>query len=304
MVMNSRPTKVMRLEDLIQLVPNWLELPKDVTSKILQLLGPVEIVKNARRVCPMWRNICRDPSMWKSIEMIKSRKSPYNLEKICMYAVDQGCDHVEEINVEYFATDELIKKIAERTTNLRRIRISKCLKISDKAFSDAAKKFSLLEELELSFNELNKDSLEAIGQNCPLLKTLKFNRAYKGLKCTSYKGFKCNKEAFAIAKMSGLKHLELWGNNLTSDGLVAILDGCPNLESLDLRMCYKLVMSEDLVKRCYENIKYFRHPGEFIDEHDDDKDDHVFVFHCECRDRSGKGMKRTKMTYMNFNKFR
>lgn len=114
MVLNSRPTKVMRLEDLIQVVPNWLELPKDVTSKILQLLGPVEIVKNARRVCAMWRNICRDPSMWKSIEMIKARKSPYNLEKICMYAVDQGCDHVEEINVEYFATDELIKKIAER----------------------------------------------------------------------------------------------------------------------------------------------------------------------------------------------
>ncbi|CAI8597201.1 unnamed protein product [Vicia faba] len=187
MVSSSRPIKVMKFEDLMQLVPNWLELPRELTSKILQLLGPVEIVRNAHQVCPMWSNICRDPSMWKSIEMIKGFNSPYNLEKIYMYAVDQGCDHVEEINVEYFATDELIKKIAERTTNLRRIRISKCLKISDKIFSDAAKKFSLLEELELSFNDLNKDSLEAIGQNCPHLKTLKFNRAYKGIKCTSYR---------------------------------------------------------------------------------------------------------------------
>ncbi|KAL5076891.1 hypothetical protein RYX36_015875 [Vicia faba] len=305
MVSSSRPIKVMKFEDLIQLVPNWLELPRELTSKILQLLGPVEIVRNARQVCSMWRNICRDPSMWKSIEMIKGFNSPYNLEKICMYDVDQGCDHVEEINVEYFATDELIKKIAERTTNLRRIRISKCLKISDKIFSDAAKKFSLLEELELSFNDLNKDSLEAIGQNCPHLKTLKFNRAYKGIKCTSYKGSKCNKEAFAIAKtMPGLKHLELWGNKLTNDGLVAILDGCLNLEFLDLRMCYNLVMFEDLEKRCDENIKYFRHPDEYIDEHDDDNDDHVKEYYCKCRDRDRKGIKGTKITYMNFNKFR
>ncbi|KAI5407341.1 putative F-box/LRR-repeat protein 23 [Lathyrus oleraceus] len=301
MVSSSRPIKVTKLEDLIEVVPNWLELPKDLTSKILQLLGPVEIVMNARQVCSIWRNICRDPSMWRSIEIIKGLNSPYNLEKICMYALDQGCDHVEEINVEYFVTDELVKKLAERTTNLRRIRISKCFKISDKVFSDAAKKFSLLEDLELSFNDLNKESLEAIGQNCPLLKTLKFNRAYKGIKCTSYNGFKCNKEAFAIAKtMSGLQHLELWGNKLTNEGLVSILDGCPNLESLDLRMCYNLVMSENLAKRCYENIKYFRYPDEYIDEHDDDNDDHIFEYYCECRDRDGKRIKGTNVSYLEF----
>ncbi|CAL5196112.1 unnamed protein product [Lathyrus oleraceus] len=287
-----------KLDNIIGLAPNWLELPKDVTLKILQLLGAVEIVMIARQVCPMWRNICMNPSMWKSIEMIKVLNSPYDLEKICMYAVDHGGDHVEEINVEFFATDKLIKKIAERTSNLRRIRISKCSKISDKVFIDAAKKFPLLEELELSFNDLTKESLEAIGKNCPLLKTLKFNRTYKGINCSSYKGFKCNKEALAIATtMPRLQHLDLWGNKLTNEGLMAILDGCPDLKSLDIRMCYNIVLRGNLAKRCYENIKKFRHPCEYIEKNDVDEDDFVYEFHCECRPRGSKAR------YMDFSKF-
>ncbi|CAJ2640721.1 unnamed protein product [Trifolium pratense] len=297
----------LNLEKKLRLVPNWLELPKDVTSKIIQLLGVVEMVMNARQVCPMWREICKDPLMWKNIEMINCFKSPHNLEKICMYAIDQGGDHVEEINIEYFATDELIKHLAERTRNLRRIRISKCPKISDKVFCEAVKKFSLLEEVELSFNdELTKDSLEAIGQNCPHLKTLKFNQPYKGINCRSYKGYKSNKEALAIAKtMPGLRHLELWGNKLTNDGLVAILDGCPYLEFLDIRMCYNLVMHENLAKRCCDNIKKIRYPNEYIDDHDDDDDDDDFAyeFYCECIVRGSKGMKGRKITYVDFYKF-
>ncbi|XP_045799755.1 putative F-box/LRR-repeat protein 23, partial [Trifolium pratense] len=206
-----------------------------------------------------------------------------------------------------FVTDELIKLLADRTRNLRRIRISKCPKITDEVFSEAVKKFSLLEELELSFNdELTKDSLEAIGQNCPLLKTLKFNQPYKGINCRSYKGYKSNKEALAIAKtMPGLRQLELWGNKLTNDGLVAILDGCPYLESLDIRMCYNLVLNENLAKRCYENIKNFRYPNEYIDEHDDDDDDDDFTyeFYCECIFRGSKGMKGRKIKYVDFYKF-
>jgi F-box/leucine-rich repeat protein 2/20 len=194
-----------------------------------------------------------------------------------------------------------------RTSNLRCIRITKSSNISDKVFCEAAKKFSLLEELELSFNDgINEVSLEAIGQNCPLLKTLKFNNPYKGINCRSYKGYKSNKDALAIAKtMPGLRHLELWGNKLTNDGLVAILDGCPYLESLDIRMCYNLVLHENLAKRCYENIKKFRYPNEYINDHedDDDDDDFVYEFYCECVVRGSKGMKGRKIKYVDFYKF-
>jgi F-box/leucine-rich repeat protein 2/20 len=111
-----------------------------------------------------------------------------------------------------------------------------------------------LEELDISFLPLFSDSLEVIGQCCPLLKSLKHSTM------ATY-DFICDDDAFAIAKtMPGLRHLQLYGNALTNDGLLAILDGCPLLESLVLSRCYSIHVSESLEKRCREKIKYLQLP--------------------------------------------
>ena len=66
--------------------------------------------------------------------------------------------------------------------------------------------------------------------------------------------------ALAIAKnMPKLRHLQLIGNRVTNDGLQAILDGCPHLESLDLRKCFNVTLSGNLGKRCAKQIKNLRH---------------------------------------------
>lgn len=96
--------------------PNWLELPRDVTTNILQKLDVVEILMSARQVCSLWWNICKDPFMWRTIVMTYPRNSPYNLAKICRYAVRQSCGHLEDINIEYFGTNELLIYIANRYT--------------------------------------------------------------------------------------------------------------------------------------------------------------------------------------------
>ncbi|AES69886.1 F-box/LRR protein, putative [Medicago truncatula] len=44
-----------------------------------------------------------------------------------------------------------------------------------------------------------------------------------------------------------------WTSNVP--GLLAILDGCPRLESLNLSGCFNLKFSENLEKRCREQIK-------------------------------------------------
>lgn len=100
------------------------------------------------------------------------------------------------------------------------------------------------------------------------MKTLKFNRPYKGMKCKGYKGIKCDDDALAIAKnMPELRHLQLWGNKLTNVGLLAILDGCcPYLESLDLRSCFNVDLSGGLGKRCREQIKELRLPNDCMDQ--------------------------------------
>jgi hypothetical protein len=122
-----------------------------------------------------------------------------------------------------------------------------------------AAKLPLLEELSISYCSLSNEALEAVGRCCPHLKSLKFNiRRY-----AKYN----DEEAFAIAaNMSELRHLQLVGNRLTNDGLQAIFDGCPYLESLDLRRCFNLTPAGDLGRRCAQRIKHLRLPYDSTDD--------------------------------------
>ncbi|PRQ29570.1 putative leucine-rich repeat domain, L domain-containing protein [Rosa chinensis] len=60
--------------------------------------------------------------------------------------------------------------------------------------------------------------------------------------------------------MHGLRHLQLFGNKLTDDGLRSILDCCPDLGSLDLHHCFILNMEGDLRRICDERIEKLRLP--------------------------------------------
>lgn len=146
--------------------------------------------------------------------------------------------------------------------NLRRIRLTICQNISPKQFSEVANKFPLLEELDISFSNISKDSLEFIGRFCPLLKSLKFSRSF-------FRSIKWN-DALAIAKtMPKLRYLSMIGNTLTNDELLVILDRCPLLEYLDLRICFRLDLSGSLKKRCRDQIKYLILPIDVVGDCDE-----------------------------------
>lgn len=70
--------------------------------------------------------------------------------------------------------------------------------------------------------------------------------------------------------MPELRHLQLFGNKLTNDGLQTILDGCPHLESLDLRQCYNVTLGGNLEKRCVEQIKSLRRPSDSTHDYEFD----------------------------------
>jgi hypothetical protein len=144
-------------------------------------------------------------------------------------------------------------------SHLQRLRLASCWSISDEGLCDAAEKFPRLEELDISISNLSARLFEAIGRCCPQLKTLKFNSQGYRHPHIEYDdddddAYDKNDEAFAIAKyMPGLRHLQLIGNEMTNDGLVALLDGCNLVGTLG--------------KRCKEQIKYFRLPHDATDDY-------------------------------------
>ncbi|RVW39476.1 F-box protein SKIP19 [Vitis vinifera] len=209
---------------------NWQELPRDVTSMILSKLNAVEILSSAQFVCSFWRKLCREPMMWRNIDMHNLGDLcdlGYDLEEMARHAVDRSGGQLLSICIDDFATDNLL-------------------------------------------NYIMIEVLEAIGQCCPRLKSFRLN-------CQGFRHphIECDEEALAIAQnMPGLKSLQLFGNKLTNNGLLAILDGCCHLESLDLRQCFNVNLGGNLAKRCAEQIKILRYPNDSTDDYEFDAEIH------------------------------
>lgn len=222
--------------------------------------------------------------MWRSINMHNLgdlHAVRYDLQKICMHAVDRSKGELRGIDLEYLGTDELLQYITERTNDLRRLRLFGCYCISDEGLSEAALKLQCLEELEITYcTNLSENVLAVVGQCCPKLKSFKLN--YKGFVKPHWES---DRGAQAIAEnMHELQHLQLFGNKLTNSGLLAILDGCPQLQTLDLRQCFNVSLQGDLEKRCVKQIKHLRRPNDSTEDYEYD------ATLCDHSDEDGSGM--------------
>ncbi|VFQ58891.1 unnamed protein product [Cuscuta campestris] len=240
----------------------FLKLPEDVIRNILCRLGAYEILKNAQRVCSSCRNICKDPSMWRFIDMKHLGDDDKYLEAMCRLAVDQSKGQLTELHIDRFATDELLHYISERSSKLRCLLIRNCQGVGNDGLIAVAKKCPLLEDLHLVHVISAHNSIQAIGQSCPKLKSFTFTDC-KNI----YDTCNVNYDALAIAKsMPGLRHLRLVGDCMTKKGMEAILDGCPNLESLDIRRC--LYVHGEIVDMIAKKIKDFKRPNDPVERCD------------------------------------
>ncbi|MED6125859.1 hypothetical protein PIB30_072569 [Stylosanthes scabra] len=95
---------------------NWLDLPRDLTLMIISRLDTFQILTSVQRVCRLWRSICMDPLMWRTINMCDigiDNSADFDLEKMCMNAIDRSCGLLEDISIEYFGSDDLLKYIID-----------------------------------------------------------------------------------------------------------------------------------------------------------------------------------------------
>ncbi|XP_071703373.1 putative F-box/LRR-repeat protein 23 [Rutidosis leptorrhynchoides] len=249
---------------------NWFDLPLDLKINILSRIAHVEILENTQFVCTDWYKVCNDPSMWKVINMYGMANcfagSYTECMKLCKHVVDRSQGQlVDLIFPPRLQSDEVLMYVADRASQLKRLEMyigsdiyGRSEDLSMKSLHKALKKFPLLEELNVAFNHLSKEVIESLGRYCPLLKTLNFYQ--EGPRSSS---LLLNDElAMSIGEnLHELRHLKLINNCISNIGLKVILDGCRQLESLNLRMCGHIDLNGDVVKRASKQIKHLTLPS-------------------------------------------
>ncbi|KAH6790177.1 hypothetical protein C2S51_005183 [Perilla frutescens var. frutescens] len=267
--------------------PPWIELPRDVTANILKRLGAREILKSAEKVCSSWWKVCQDPIMWRVIELCKCNPKHLDEEKdytiMCRRAVERSKGDLVDLTIDVFADDQLINYIADRSKNLKRLTLASCSDISGMGLTKAVKKLPELEELHLTIMpEICAGDVEEIGISCPKLKSFSYNKRGSlpaGSKPAHPESLQDDDDDYydddhddedyilAISEnMPNLRHLGLFAHHIQNDWLEIILDGCPNLESLDIRQCTGLNLGGDLGKRCHDHIKDLKLPSDSVSD--------------------------------------
>ena len=85
--------------------PPWIELPEDLTANILQRLDTEEILQNAQLVCSTWWRVCKNPAMWRVIDLGYLRNLAGKSDTFCRDLVDRSQGQLLELKISGFEVD-------------------------------------------------------------------------------------------------------------------------------------------------------------------------------------------------------
>ncbi|KAJ3693581.1 hypothetical protein LUZ60_009061 [Juncus effusus] len=281
---------------------NWAEVNGDILMEIFRMIGMLDVFKGAGSVCRAWRRVAKDePDLWRRIDLTSNNNYAANvLINPTKLAIDRSRGRLEEFWIRYLGDDDLLQYLSDRFFNFSQdnrtqILIS-CYQISDEGVINTVKKQPLLEELQITFGTFSATLPELVGKEVPNLKRFKLNGTWFHLPPPDpddeeiVEEIVDNEKAFGIGKaMHQLRYLQLIGNRLANEGLIAILQGCPHLETLDIRRCYNLNMDSDMRARC-SKLTTLRLPSDSLEDYEfqaeasPDRSDVDLMFYVEYGD--------------------
>ena len=216
---------------------DWSELPLDALVLVFARLGPVEILMGSGLVCHSWLQAAKEPSLWASLDMANHRAVEEMragvLREMARVAVHRSNGRLEAFSGKYFVTDELLKHISARSSSasLRSLSLVSCNEVTNKAFTELVTHAPRLEDLSLELcpNVGGRHVFESAGRACPWLRRFSLRR-----ECFRFSLNYSRRTAEALgiaAAMPGLRSLTLISCNINNDELVAVVEGCPRLQS-------------------------------------------------------------------------
>ncbi|CAO2164067.1 unnamed protein product [Urochloa humidicola] len=212
---------------------DWASLPPDILISVFLVLGPYDIMRGADRTCTAWRRVAvDDPDLWRRIDMGDVLPFSAGGRAVVGAAMDRAAGQCEAFSGP--CDNHLLFLVAERAPSLKVLHLTH-LYAPNKVLTLVLKRLPLLEDLEISPSYVStptENLLGSICQDCPRLKKLRLN-------CSESFGYDNNGYGVAMETIRGeitpmreLRSLELFHCELTAQGLGAILDNCPLLETL------------------------------------------------------------------------
>ncbi|CAM0952400.1 unnamed protein product [Alopecurus aequalis] len=236
---------------------DWAEMPSDALSAVFAKLDLSDLFASAGLVCCAWRRLATNNNMlWRRVDMSHQGDlmETEEAEAMARAAVDRSAGTLEAFWADTFVTDGLLRYISQRASSLKSLQLSLCDEVSNEGMAEAVQGFPQLEELDITFCSLYGNVCESVGKACPQLKCFRLNERWNVVDrgfAAYEEGMDDDTEALGIANnMPELRDLQLIGNNLTNDGLMAILGHCPHLQSLDIRQCFNLRIDDGMKSRC------------------------------------------------------
>ncbi|KAL5727026.1 hypothetical protein ACHQM5_000262 [Ranunculus cassubicifolius] len=236
-------------------VRNWPDLPRDVMLMILMKLWAVELDYIVARVCRMWREVARDPILFQSINFEGIENYITDKLEFRLFAkrtVDKSGGQLVHLS---FNTSFYLDDVFDYLVVSNSLKQLKSLKLGPKSFIcgdkiavQFYKNVPSLEELDLDTTYF---SIPKVRRSCHKLKNLRYVTYVHHCIWYSF-----NYEVDNIVQsMPLLCSLTLRKCYVTNEGLQRLLDGCPNLEYLDLRHCSVDKVTEIMRNTCVEKIK-------------------------------------------------
>ncbi|KAK4736201.1 hypothetical protein R3W88_010462 [Solanum pinnatisectum] len=238
----------------------WLQLPNEIWRHILVRVSTIDKLRSAKKVCTLWRRLLKEPFSWRVIDLRDSKCIPLKIMKTFFHvAVDRSRGECTEFSYAFCGSNDLAY-LVERCKGLKRlwlrgwaggwgIPIYSCLiKVAPRLYH--------LEELILQDCFTTPACIEALGVHCPRLTS--FSLSHFDVMEFETEEEKNEDALPSAAHLPLLCRFQLIVNSLTVWGLEAVLVGCPNLKSLNLRRCLGLDLSGPIGDRC-RRMADFRH---------------------------------------------
>ncbi|KAH7430036.1 hypothetical protein KP509_09G079900 [Ceratopteris richardii] len=243
---------------------SWADLPHETLVEILKRVGFEELYMAVPLVCKAWRTASLDRACWQRVNMEscfcnRTESSAWwqpvfegKVDYMLKLSVNRSAGSLLELSTRHCSSSALIYLVS-RCPSVRHVSVASSRGVTDLAICQLAKSCPQLEHLDVSeCANVGLKSLEQIGLSCKYLRVLKKNRfigdydpARKSRLPPEYSRTPspshADAEVSVIATyMSNLKHLELRHSKISNQGLLTLVEGCTDLEYLDLVGCLNL----------------------------------------------------------------